>query len=182
MKLFQVLLILAGIIALSGIYVVDPLGSASNSMTASIPAGNYYYRIELSVLKGGHLSGTFNEIAGNSVSFYLFNEPDFQAYAHAGTTTSLYATSGPNGSFSTAISSPGTYYLVLAHSTSGSNTVQNIQISYTIDGLNLEMLLIGTTLILAGVVLTVVGIRMRRRTIKPRSHTDVILFKNPATM
>jgi hypothetical protein len=180
-KAFQALLVIGGILVIIGIYVVYPPFPISGNYAASIPTGNYFYRITFNILKADHILGTFSEASGNSVTVYIFNAAQYDAYRNGGFAVSLFSTSGPTGSFSASISSPGDYYLILQHGASNTNQIQNVQVSYVIDGMNPVFLGSGIALIAAGIALGYLGYIKKRRTVAPRSVTDVILFDRPQT-
>ncbi len=176
MRAFQALLVLGGILVIVGIYVVFPASPVSGAEAASIPTGNYYYRIGFSIFKGGHLSGSFAEASGNIVTLYIFDTSQFDSYRTSGVTTSLFETSGANGSFSALLSSPGNYYIVLQHGTAYSGQAQNVQVSYAIDGINPTILFSGIGTIVGGIFVALLGYARKRKTTPPRAVTDVILF------
>ncbi len=177
MKSFQVILAIAGILLIAGVYVIYPPLPFSNSHSLTIPEGNYFYHIDLSITKLGHISGTFSDSSCNGIIVYVMDDGQFQNLKAGLSTSSLFSTTGTNGGFSANIVSPGSYHLVLEHDL---NTAQQtVQISYQVDGMNLVFLGTGIGLIVAGVALVLVGRRSRQRYEPPRKHSDVILFDKP---
>lgn len=177
MKSFQAILVLAGILFIIGIYVIYPPLPVSDNIAANIPAGNYYYRVIFSMVKANRISGTFSTAAGTTVNVYIFTASQFDAYKAGQTTTNLFQTTASTGSYSTTISTPGTYYLVLEHATN--NNAQDVQITYLLDGWSPIFLGSGIGLIAVGIVLGYVGSRQRRRQEAPRQATDVVMFDQP---
>jgi hypothetical protein len=177
MKSFQVILAIAGILLIAGVYVIYPPLPFSNSHSLIIPDGNYFYHLDLSITKLGHISGTFSDSSGNGVIVNVMNDGQFQNFKAGLSTSSLSLTTGISGGFSANILGPGSYHLVLEHDL---NTAQQtIQISYQVDGMNPVFLGTGIGLLVAGVALALVGRRSRQRHEPPRKHSDIILFDKP---
>jgi hypothetical protein len=151
----------------------------SSNETDTIPAGNYFFRITFSVQKAGQISGSYSETAGNPITLYLFNGPQFAAYRSGDNSSRMFVSSGRTGSYSASVSSPGDYYLVLEHGTAYSNRAQNVQLSWTLDGMNPVWLALGVSVLVIGVVLSSLGYLKRRGALPPPSATDVIMFDRP---
>ena len=179
MKSFQVLLIVAGILLIAGIYVIYPPLPVSSTLAANIPAGNYYYRIIFSIAKANRISGTFSGTGGTNVNVYILTASQFDAYKAGQSTSNLFQTTGSSGSFSATVSTPGTYYLVFDHATN--NNAQDVQISYLLDGWDPIFLGTGIALITVGIALGILGNRQRRKQEAPRKATDVVMFDQPKT-
>lgn len=179
MKVFQILLVLGGLLFIAGIYVIYPAIPYTSNHTVSIPSGNYFYQLGVSVTKGGHVSGTFSELSGNTVVLYVFNQAQYDAYRNGPVSGSMFQTSGNSGSFSVNIQSPGTYYIVLEHGASSANQVQSVQVSYVVDGMNTLYLVSGIGLLAAGILLSVLGYSRKRKVVPPRTVTDVVMFNQP---
>ncbi len=181
MKGFQALLIIGGLLIVVGVYLAIPPTPFSATHTANIPSGaNYYYQLAMDVRKGGHISGTFSELSGNTILLYVFNSAQYDAYRSGGSVLdSMFQTSGSTGSFSVAVLTPGTYYIILQHAASTANQAQNVQVSYTIDGMNLIYLGSGLGVLAAGLILAIFGYRRKRKVTPPRTVTDVVMFGQP---
>jgi len=155
-----------------GVYIVLPATTVSGDQAASINIGaNYYYRITFNILKAGRISGTFSETSGNSITLYIFNQQQQTGYQSGQTTDNMFSTSGSTGSFSASVLSPGNYYLVLEHGASFTDQVQNVQVSWVLDGSNLA----------TGLVFLFIGYRKMHRASPPPSATDVVMFDQPGT-
>ena len=179
MKSFQALVIVAGILIIIGIYVVYPPLPVSDNLAANIPTGTYYYRITFNIYKANQISGTYSVTGGTTVNVYIFTAGQFDLYKTSQTTDNLFKTTGSSGSFSTSVSTPGTYYLVLDHATN--NNAQDVQITYLLDGWNPTFLVGGIALIGVGIALGILGNRQRRKQEAPRKVTDVVVFDQPKT-
>ena len=151
----------------------------SNNETDTIPAGNYFFRITFSLQKAGQISGSYSETTGNPVTLYLFNGAQLVAYRAGDNSSSMFVTSGKTGSYSASVFSPGDYYLVLEHGAAYSNQAQNVQLSWTLDGMNPVWLALGISVLVVGVVLSSLGYLKRRGALPPPSATDVIMFDKP---
>src|SRR5438128_415837 len=153
-----------------GFYIVLPATTVSGDQAASINIGaNHYYRITFNILKAGKISGTFSETSGNSITLYIFNQQQQTAYQSGQTTDSMFSTSG----------SPGSYYLVLEHGASFTDQVQNVQVSWVLDGSNPALLGTGLAILATGLVLLFIGYRKMHRASPPPSATDVVMFDQP---
>jgi hypothetical protein len=179
-KGFQVLLIIGGLLIIVGVYLAIPPVPFTSSHTANLPSGgNYYYELGLQVGKGGHISGTFSELSGNTIVLYLFNSAQYGAYRSGSVYDSMFQTSGTTGSFSANVLTPGAYYIVLQHGANTANQAQNVQVSYTIDGMNLIYLGSGLGVLIVGLVLAAFGYRRKSKVTPPRAVTDVVVFGEP---
>ena len=179
MKSFQAILVLAGILFIIGVYVIYPPLPVSDNIAANIPTGNYYYRIIFSIVKANHISGTYSVAGGTSVNVYILTASQFDAYKTSQSTSNLFQATSSSGSFSTTVSSPGTYYLVFDHA--ANNNAQDVQIMYLLDGWSPIFLGAGIALIAVGIALGVLGNRQRRKQEAPRKATDVVMFDQPKT-
>ena len=165
-----------------GFYIVLPATTVSGDQAASINIGaNYYYRITFNILKAGRISGTFSETSGNSITLYIFNQQQQTGYQSGQTTDNMFSTSGSTGSFSASVLSPGNYYLVLEHGASFTDQVQNVQVSWVLDGSNLALLGTGLAILATGLVFLFIGYRKMHRASPPPSATDVVMFDQPGT-
>ncbi len=179
MKAFRVLLATGGILLIVGIYFAIPGTAVSGNGTYSVPAGNFYYRITLNLLKAGRISGQFSETSGNIISLYVFTGAQFDSYRNGVVGQDLFAISGGSGTFSASVVSPGDYYLVLQHGANFVNQTQAVQLTWQLDGTNPVLLGLGITILVVGVILSLLGYRMRRRGAPPPSTAGVILFDQP---
>src|SRR3989442_4524863 len=161
MKSFQVILAIAGILLIAGVYVIYPPLPFSNSHSLTIPDGNYFLHIDLSITKLGHISGTFSDSSGNGVVVNVMDDGQFHNFKAGLSTSSLFLTTGTSGGFSANIVGPGSYYLVLEHDL---NQAQHtIQISYQVAGMNPVFFGTGIGLLEAVVTLLLVGTSSRLR-------------------
>ena len=179
MKSFQALVIAAGILFIIGVYVIYPPLPLSDNLAANIPTGNYYYRIRFSIVKENQISGTYSVTGGTTVNVYILTASQFDAYKASQSTSNLFQATGSSGSFSTTVSTPGTYYLVFDHA--ANNNAQDLQITYLLGGWNPIFLGAGVALIAAGIALGILGNRQRRKQEAPRKATDVVMFDQPKT-
>jgi hypothetical protein len=180
LRAFRALISLGGLLVIIGIYLVLPATAVSNTETDTIPAGgNYFFRITFSVQKAGQISGTYSETAGNSVTLFVFNNVQLDAYRTGDNSSRMFVTSGSSGSYSASVFSPGDYYLVLQHGSAYSAQSQNVQLTWTLDGMNLVWLGIGVSVLIVGVALSSLGYLKRRGALPPPSATDVIMFNQP---
>ena len=163
-----------------GVYIVLPATAVSGDQAASINIGaNNYYRITFNILKAGRISGTFSETSGNSITLYIFNQQQQTGYQSGQTTDNMFSTSGSTGSFSASVLSPGNYYLVLEHGASFADQVQNVQVSWVLDGSNLALLGTGLAILATGLVFLFIGYRKMHGASPPPSATDVVMFDQP---
>lgn len=179
MRAFRALISLGGILVIIGIYLVLPAAAVSNTETDTIPAGNYFFRITFSVQKAGQISGTFSETSGNSVTLFVFNGAQLDAYRTGVNSGWMFTASGSSGSYSASIFSPGNYYLVLQHGSAYAAQSQSVQLTWTLDGMNPVWLGIGVSVLIVGVALSSLGYLKRRGALPPPSATDVIMFDKP---
>src|SRR5213596_1759963 len=151
------------------------------------PSRQHQYRSELLLsnylqhLQGRSNIRTFSETSGNSITLYIFNEQHQTGYQSGQTTDNMFSTSGSTGSFSASVLSPGNYYLVLEHGASFTDQVQNVQVSWVLDGSNLALLGTGLAILATGLVFLFIGYRKMHRASPPPSVTDVVMFDQPGT-
>src|SRR5438093_13117026 len=88
----------------------------------------------------------------------------------------MFVTSGSTGSYSASVFSPGDYYLVLEHGAAYSSQAQNVQLSWTLEGMNPDWLALGISVVVIGVVLCSLGYLKRCGALLPPSPTYVIMF------
>jgi len=177
-RAFRALISLGGLLVIIGIYLVIPATAVSSNETDTIPAGNYFFRITFSIQKAGQISGSYSETSGNPITLYLFNGPQLAAYKAGDDSSRMFVTSGSTGSFAASVFSPGDYYLVLEHGAAYSSQAQNVQLSWTLEGMNPVWLALGISVLVIGVVLSSLGY-LRRGALPPPSATDVIMFDRP---
>ena len=179
MRAFRALISLGGLLVIIGIYLVIPATAVSSNETDTIPAGNYFFRITFSIQKAGQISGSYSETSGTPITLYLFNGPQLAAYKAGDDSSRMFVTSGSTGSYSASVFSPGDYYLVLEHGAAYSTQAQNVQLSWTLEGMNPVWLALGISVLVIGVVLSSLGYLKRRGALPPPSATDVIMFDRP---
>ncbi len=92
MKSFQVILAIAGILLIAGVYVIYPPLPFSNSHSLTIPDGNYFLHIDLRITKLGHISGTFSDSSGNGVVVHVMDDGQFQNFKAGLSNSSLFLT------------------------------------------------------------------------------------------
>jgi hypothetical protein len=159
--------------------LVIPATAVSSNETDTIPAGNYFFRITFSIQKAGQISGSYSGTAGNPITLYLFNGPQLAAYRAGDNSSRMFVTSGITGTYSASVSSPGDYYLVLEHGAAYSSQAQNVQLSWTLNGMNPVWLALGISVLTIGLVLSSLGYLKGRGASPPPSATDVIMFDKP---
>ena len=179
MRAFRALISIGGLLVIIGVYLLLPATAVSKTETDTIPAGNYFFRITFSVQKAGQISGTYSETAGNSVTLFVFNGAQLDAYRTGVNSSRMFATSGSSGSYSASVFSPGDYYLVLQHGSAYSSQPQSVLLTWTLDGMNPVWLGLGVSVLIVGVALSSLGYLKRRGALPPPSATDVIMFDQP---
>ena len=132
--------------------------------TGEIPTGEGYYSyVRVSMWLSGHVEGNFEVTSGGgTVRFFILDSAQYEDYSYDGIVSdSMFTLTGASGSFSEDIPTTSTYYLVVDH---GSTTAaQTVEITYEISGLDIKYLIGGTVLLAIGVVLAVVGLRMKAK-------------------
>src|SRR5205807_8878237 len=90
-RVFRILLIVGGVLALAGVSLVfSSLGSSSSS-TTSIPAGfRYYMYYEVNILGSGSLRGDYQEISGGSLAPFVMPQDQHDSYRTGPTFGSLW--------------------------------------------------------------------------------------------
>src|SRR5438046_10587251 len=80
-RVFRILLIVGGVLALAGVSLVfSSLGSSSSS-TTSIPAGfRYYMYYEINILASGSLRGDYQEISDGSLDLFVMTQEQYDFY------------------------------------------------------------------------------------------------------
>ncbi|MBO0888185.1 hypothetical protein J2P12_03705 [Candidatus Bathyarchaeota archaeon] len=179
MRGYLILAIAGGILAISGIYLLIPAAPVSGDRALSIPAGDYFTRLTFHVFKSDRISGNFYESSGNTITLYIFNGEQLGIYKSTGRVNGMFQVTSARGTYSASFSSPGDYYLVVAHDVSDSGLIQSVNVSFTLDGTNSLVLGSGIFLIAAGAGMIILGNARKRRTETPRSISDVVLFDQP---
>ncbi len=169
-------LVVIGIIGL--LWSIQP---TSGTTTGEIPVGAGYYRvIKISFWYSGHVSGDFSSDSG-SVHFYILDSAEYAAYSIDGTvTSSLYSTTGVTGAFSVDLPTTSSYYMVWDHGPGQDAILQQITLTYKVTGLDLTYMIAGIVLLVIGVVVSVVGLRMKKKEPAlgptPKPVSDVTTF------
>jgi hypothetical protein len=159
---------------------------ASGSTTVTVPAGaGYYCYMKISGFVGGHLSGDFTVTPGGSVSFYVLDPTQYADYMQDLSPSGyMFTTTGSSGTFSADLPTSGTYYIAFHRGSGYEGSAQIVEVNYNVSGIELILLIGGAVLLAAGVVLTVIGLRMKSKAkaMEPAMAklpaTDVTLFQN----
>ncbi|HET7404481.1 MAG TPA: hypothetical protein VFJ63_00010 [Candidatus Bathyarchaeia archaeon] len=180
MRAFRALISIGGLLIIISVYLLLPGGSISGTDTASIPSGaNNFYRIGFNVYKASEIAGSYSLSDGSSITLYVMNDQQLTAYKSGLGTSNMFVTSGPSSTFTASITGPGNVYLVFQHGSSYTNQIQNVSVSWTLDGSNVTILAGGFALLIAGAVLTFIGYRKARSSQPPPSASDVVMFNQP---
>ncbi len=159
LRIIAYILIVIGIIGLA--WSFQP---TEGTTTAELPTGDGYYSyIEISMWLNGHVEGDFEVTdGGGTVRFFIFDSAQYDDYSYDGIAAdSLFELTSSSGSFSEDLPTTSTYYLVVDH---GSTTAaQTVEITYKISGLDLMYMIGGAVLLAIGVVLAIVGLRMKAK-------------------
>src|SRR5438477_9451681 len=116
-RVFRILLIVGGVLALAGIsLVVSSLGSSSSS-TTSIPAGvRYYMYYEINILGSGSLRGDYQEISGGSLDVFVMTQDQYDSYRTGSNFGSLWSLgSSRGGTIDVLVPRSGRYFVVGQH-------------------------------------------------------------------
>lgn len=156
---FGVILLSVGLIlALTGV-----IHSPSNR-TFSIPAGQYYYNYHSESLSAGQTVQMDFTVTGTStVDVFIFNEAQWNDYSYDGSSASLASASGSQGSVSLKVETGGTYYLVLDHGSGFDGSAQEGSTTTTITGTYVPSVILGTAILVVGILLSVGGSLLRRK-------------------
>ncbi|TMA02804.1 MAG: hypothetical protein E6J94_04915 [Methanobacteriota archaeon] len=137
-RVFRILLIVGGVLALAGIsLVVSSLGSSSSS-TTSIPAGvRYYMYYEINILGSGSLRGDYQEISGGSLDVFVMTQDQYDSYRTGSNFGSLWSLgSSRGGTIDVSLPGSGRYFLVAQHGTSYEETAQVVRLTVHLSGIN----------------------------------------------
>ncbi len=155
---FAYLLIIGGAIML--LWSFQPV---SETKTIEIPAdGGIFYRVTVSGWMSGHVSGSYTTDVG-SVNVYVMDKAQYDVYWYElnGDDT-MYAHSGTEGTFSLDLPSTSTYYICVDHGMSDS-IAQTVTLKIKITGIEMMWLALGAVVLIIGVLLAVVGMRMKAK-------------------
>jgi len=158
-RILAYILILVGIIG-----VAWSLQPTEGTTTGELPAGEGYYSyVKVSMWLNGHVEGSYEVTSGGgTVNFFIFDAAQYADYSSGGIAAqSIFTSTGVSGSFSEDLPTTGAYYIVIDH---GSTTAaQAVKLTYKVSGLDLKYLIGGAVLLAIGVVLAVVGLRMKAK-------------------
>jgi hypothetical protein len=154
------------------------------SMTAELPSGDGYYSgFEVSLWLNGHIAGDFEVVSGDgTVRLFILDEAQYDDYSYDGVVSdSLYYYTGSSGSFSVDLPTTSTYYVVVDHGSV--TTAQTVDIAYEVSGIDIIYLVGGAVLLAIGVVLVIVGMRMKAKakaaeppSARPEASGEVVMF------
>src|SRR5207237_9559952 len=116
-RLFRILLIVGGVLALAGVSLVfSSLGSSSSS-TTSTPAGfRCYMYYEVNILGSGSLRGDYQEISGGSLDLFVMTQEQYDYYRTGANFGSLWSLgSSRSGTIDVSLPGPARYVLVAGH-------------------------------------------------------------------
>lgn len=111
----------------------------------------------------GHIDGNFEVTSGGgTVRFFVLDSTQYDDYSQDGVVSdTMYTVTAASGSFSEDLPTTSTYYLVVDHgSTTGAQTVK---MTYKVSGLDIKFLIAGAVSLVVGIVLTVIGLRMKAK-------------------
>ena len=137
-RVFRILLIVGGVLALAGVSLVfSSLGSSSSS-TTSIPAGfRYYMYYEVNILGSGSLRGDYQEISGGSLDLFVMTQEQYDYYRTGANFGSLWSLgSSRSGTIDVSLPGTGRYFLVADHGTSYEQTAQVVRLTVHLSGIN----------------------------------------------
>ena len=181
MKKGKILTAIGTVIALIGIlFLALAILPAEESTDFTIPSGSYYYAFSYGGLIGGSIEVSYI-VADGSVRVYVFDQHEYDQYYATGSGDHLYTTAGDSGSFSFVLPDMGTYYLVFEHGALSGFLDQDVAITTTINGVAVFGTVLGVILIAGGIVLAIVGRRMKDKEIAQAppspAPTDVTFFQ-----
>lgn len=119
--------------------------------------------LKVSMWLYGHVKGDFEVISGGgTVRFFILDSAQYDDYSYDGVVSeSMFTSTGSLGSFSEDLPTTSEYYLVVDH---GSTTAaQTVEITYEVSGLDIKYFVGGIVLLAIGVVLAIVGMRMKAK-------------------
>src|SRR5207247_9458831 len=137
-RVFRILLIVGGVLALAGVSLVfSSLGSSSSS-TTSIPAGfRYYMYYEINILGSGSLRGDYQEISGGSLDLFVMTQEQYDFYRTGANFGSLWSLgSSRGGTIDVSLPGSGRYFLVAQHGTSYEETAPVVRLTVHLSGIN----------------------------------------------
>lgn len=151
-------LIAAGVVSIAWSFI-----PASGTTNGDLPAGaEYYGYVKISMWANAHLSGDYQVEGGGDVNFYVLDQAQLDQFVQAGIPTdAMFATSGPTGEFSLDLPTLGNYYMVYDHS--GDTSAHVVDVTYNVTGIELPFLILGLVLLVAGIVLAILSLRMRKK-------------------
>ncbi|HEX9341810.1 MAG TPA: hypothetical protein VF992_11675 [Thermoplasmata archaeon] len=161
-----VLVVLGAIFLLGGIgglaYSAVP---TTDSSTVTIPSGaDWYYVYDFPLVTGGHLTGSFEEVAGGTVDVFVFTDTQYKAYDGGGAAQPLSATSGSSGQLDVALPGWDTFHLIFDHGAGYDATQQDVRVEITVSGIGPPIFVFGGIVALVlGVVFLAVAAAMKRR-------------------
>lgn len=174
MKLFYALFFVACLLAGIGIVAIARQ-SYSETYSLSLPPRYYSYN-SVYMLGTGHVSGGFSESQGQPVTFYVFNQQEFDTYKTGGGIASFIFSIAnvPSGTYQADIQSAGRYYLVII--SDSDQTTEQITQNFTATQSNLPYLGLES---LAGISLILLIVSFRVRARENRRIISSILKANP---
>ena len=184
MKRSGVLLAGAAIAVAIGVFFVwSSIPPASNTTTFTIPSGNYFYRFETTSLLDAEVTGSFDVTSGDDVTVMLFDQTEYKSYETTGLASPLFSSSGSTGTFSGSLSGVGKLFIVFEHEAMSGSGETSVQIDYKVSGIAITYLALGIALVVIGVVVAVIGSRIRRKEVEATppspAATDVTILSPP---
>lgn len=161
MKAFQAAVIVGGLLAVAGLWIMIPSRSSEQSYSDSIGAQEYLY-IPLDVFWGGYVSTSYAESSGRSLVLYVFTNDQFVSFTTQFSAPFLASTIGSSGSFSANFPAPGKYYLVIDHGPGNEQTTQAFSLTVSFGGTNTLVLALGSGMIIVGGIIAFLGYRAKK--------------------
>lgn len=159
-----------------------PLIGTEKTSTQTIPSGDYFRYWKTGTITAAQVSGSFQVEGGTDVELFIFTEAQYDQWYSTGTGPSLAHAIAPAGKFSQDLPGTGVFYLIVAHGPT-SNAEQTFTLTYEASGIMITYLLVGVVLLAIGIVLSVMGLRMKRGEnemeappIPPKAVDDVTSF------
>jgi hypothetical protein len=162
-RIFRILLVVGGVLALAGVSLVFSSTGSSSSSTTSIPAGaSWYMYYEFDLLGAGRLRGDYQETTGGSLDVFVLTQAQYDSFRNATDAGSLWSLgSSKGGTIDVSLPGSGTYFLVAAHSMAYQQVDQTVRLTLQVSGIS--PMPFGSGLALFGAGIAVVSWGMVRR-------------------
>jgi len=129
----MLVVVITGIFGMNAIVQNSPYNA---TFSLDIPPGQYHY-LPLNVVGEGRISGDFAEVQSQLVNFYVVTEHQYETYKSTGILDYLFfVINAASATYDTHISSPGSYYLIITHSSGYESNSEQISLHLRLDGTN----------------------------------------------